>query len=236
MGEEDHTLTVAPIRIAIFDRERTFAEALAARLALEADLEIVDVIQSVQSIMRVIATEHANVLLLDGDMPGNAALSLCTEISGRNDTPRVVVLSDSSVAERIVRAIRAGAAAWVNKGTSVEELLRVIYAVQRGETYLPPDTIGPVLRLLIDQDDDRHHTDAVIATLTPREREVLFHLANGRCRQDVAEMLHVSSNTVRTHLQNLMAKLGVHSSLEAVAWARSRVDRLSQVSEGGDDT
>jgi DNA-binding NarL/FixJ family response regulator len=118
----------------------------------------------------------------------------------------------------------------------VEELLRVIYAVQRGETYLPPDTIGPVLRLLIDQDDDRHHTDAVIAMLTPREREVLFHLANGRCRQDVAEMLHVSANTVRTHLQNLMAKLGVHSSLEAVAWARSRVDRLSQVSEGGDDT
>jgi DNA-binding NarL/FixJ family response regulator len=236
MGEEDHTLTVAPIRIAIFDRERTFADALAARLALEADLEIVGVIESVQSIMRVIATEHANVLLLDGDLPGNAALSLCTEISGRNDTPRVVVLSDSSVAERIVRAIRAGAAAWVNKGTSVEELLRVIYAVQRGETYLPPDTIGPVLRLLIDQDDDRRHTDAIIAALTPREREVLFQLANGRCRQDVAEMLHVSSNTVRTHLQNLMAKLGVHSSLEAVAWARSRVDRLSQVSEGRDDT
>ena len=118
----------------------------------------------------------------------------------------------------------------------MEELLRVIYAVQRGWTYLPPDTIGPVLRLLIDQDDDRRHTDAVIAALTPREREVLFHLANGRCRRDVAEMLHVSSNTVRTHLQNLMAKLGVHSSLEAVAWARSRLDRLSQAGDGGDDT
>jgi DNA-binding NarL/FixJ family response regulator len=227
---------VAPIRIAIFDRERTFAEALAARLALETGLEIVGVIQSVQSAMGVMVTEHASILLLDGDLPGDAALSLCTEISGRNDTPRVVVLSDSSVAERIVRAIRVGAAAWVNKGTSVEELLRVIYGVQRGETYLPPDTIGPVLRLLIEQDDDRRHTDAIIAALTPREREVLFHLANGRCRQDVAEMLHVSSNTVRTHLQNLMAKLGVHSSLEAVAWARSRLDRLSRVDDGEDAT
>jgi DNA-binding NarL/FixJ family response regulator len=227
---------MAPIRIAIFDRERTFAEALAARLALETGLEIVGVIQSVQSAMGVMVTEHASILLLDGDLPGDAALSLCTEVSGRNDTPRVVVLSDSSVAERIVRAIRAGAAAWVNKGTSVEELLRVIYGVQRGETYLPPDTIGPVLRLLIEQDDDRRHTDAVIAALTPREREVLFHLANGRCRQDVAEMLHVSSNTVRTHLQNLMAKLGVHSSLEAVAWARSRLDRLSRGDDGEDAT
>lgn len=227
---------MTPIRIAIFDRERTFAEALAARLALEAGLEVVGVIQSAQSAMRVLVTKHANILLLDSELPDNAALSLCTGISGRNDTPRVVVLSDSSVAERIVPAIRAGAAAWVNKGTSVEELLRVIYAVQRGETYLPPDTIGPVLRLLIDQGADRRHTDAVIATLTPREREVLFHLASGRCRQDVAEMLHVSSNTVRTHLQNLMAKLGVHSSLEAVAWARSRLDRLSQASDDGDDT
>jgi DNA-binding NarL/FixJ family response regulator len=227
---------VAPIRIAIFDRERTFAEALAARLALEVGLEIAGVIQSVQSTMGVMVTEHADILLLDGDLPGNAALSLCTEISGRNDAPRVVVLSDSSVAERIVSAIRAGAAAWVNKGTSVEELLRVIYAVQRGETYLPSDAIGPVLRLLIEQDDDRRHTNAVIATLTPREREVLFHLANGRSRRDVAEMLHVSSNTIRTHLQNLMAKLGVHSSLEAVAWARSRLDRLSQAGDGGDAT
>lgn len=227
---------MAPIRVAILDRERTFAEALAARLALEPDFEVVRVIQSVQSAIGVVVTEHANILLLDGDLPGNAALSLCTEICGRNDTPRAVILSGSATAEWIVYAIRAGAAAWVNKGTSVEELLRVIYGVQRGESYLPADKIGPVLRLLIEQDDDRHRNDPVFAALTPREREVLFLLASGQSRQDVAERLHVSANTVRTHLQNLMAKLGVHSTLEAVAWARSRLDRLSRVRDDGDAT
>jgi len=227
---------VAPIRIAILDGERTFAEALAARLALEPDFEVVRVIQSAQSAIDVAVTEHANILLLDGDLPGNAALSLCREICGRNDMPRAVILSGSARPERIVGAVRAGAAAWVNKGTSVEELLRVIYGVQRGESYLPPDTIGPVLRLLIEQNNDRHGNDPAFAALTPREREVLFHLASGRCRQDVAERLHVTSNTVRTHLQNLMAKLGVHSSLEAVAWARSRLDWLSQGSDREDGT
>jgi DNA-binding NarL/FixJ family response regulator len=227
---------VASIRIAIFDWERTFAEALAARLTVEPDFEAVRVIQSVQSAIGVAVTEHVNILLLDGDLPGNAALSLCADISGRSDTPRVVILSDSSAAERIVRAVRAGAAAWVNKGASVEELVRAIHGVQRGESYLPSDTIGPVLRLLIERDDDRHCNDPVLAALTPREREVLFHLASGRCRRDVAERMQVSSNTVRTHLQNLMAKLGVHSSLEAMAWARSRMDRLSPERDDGDAT
>lgn len=227
---------MAPIRIAIFDRERTFAEALAARLALEPDLEVVQVIQSVQSAVGVAVTEKVNILLLDGDLPRNAALSICTEVSGRNYTPRVVILSGFSAAERIAGAVRAGAAAWVNKGTSVEELVRVIYGVQRGESYLPPETIGPVLRLLIEQDDDRHRNDSVFAALTPREREVLFHLASGQGRRDVAEQLHLSANTVRTHLQNLMAKLGVHSSLEAVAWARSRMDRLSRLRDDEDAT
>jgi DNA-binding NarL/FixJ family response regulator len=227
---------VTRIRIAILDRERTFAEALAARLRLEAALEVVDVIQSARSAMGVVVTEHADILLLDGDLPGNAALSLCASMSSRSDTPRVIFLSDSSAAERIIPALRAGAAGWVNKGASVEQLLLVIYQVQRGETYLPPEAIGPVLRLLIEHQHERQQSDPLFAALTPREREVLFHLANGRCRRDVAEQLHVSSNTVRTHLQNLMGKLDVHSSLEAVAWARSRLDELSGVDDAREVT
>lgn len=227
-------LTVAPIRIVILDRERTFAEALAGRLALEADLTVVDVTQSVRSAMGVVVTDRADVLLLDGDLPDDAAFTLCAEMSSRRDTPQVIMLSDSSEPERIIRALRAGAAAWVYKGESVEQLLLVIRGVERGETYLPPPAVGPVLRLLLEQRGGQNRSDPLLAALTPREREVLFHLAKGSGRRDVAERLHVSSNTVRTHLQNLMGKLGVHSSLEAVAMARSRLDRLSGIGDGGD--
>jgi DNA-binding NarL/FixJ family response regulator len=87
-----------------------------------------------------------------------------------------------------------------------------------------------VLQLLMRGSDPRQDdAGQLLAALTPREREVLTCLAEGTNRRDLAERLHMSPNTVRTHLQNLMSKLGVHSALEAVALTRSCLgDRLAQ--------
>src|SRR5690349_9562005 len=121
-------------------------------------------------------------------------------MTGRVHAPRIVMLSAASEAQRIVTAIRAGAAAWVRKDESVDHLLRVIRGVVRGETWLPPTELGGVLRLLIEDQDDRRGCDELLATLTPRERDVLFHLVEGAGRKEVAERLQLSANTVRTHL------------------------------------
>jgi DNA-binding NarL/FixJ family response regulator len=169
----------------------------------------------------------ADVLLLDGDLPGDAAFTVSASISQHSDKPRVVMLSDSSEPRRIVQAIRVGAAAWVRKDQTVEQLLNVVRGVARGEVRLPPAEMRQVLRLLLNEQDQRCGDEGLFATLTPREREVLWHLAEGSGRSDVARQLHLSCNTVRTHLQNLMSKLGVHSTLEAVVMARSRLDQLS---------
>jgi DNA-binding NarL/FixJ family response regulator len=139
------------------------------------------------------------------------------------------MLSGASDAQRIVAAVRAGAVAWVRKDESIDHLLRVIRGVVRGETWLPPADLGRVLRSLIEEQDDRRGCDEMLAALTPREREVLFHLVDGAGRKEVAERLQVSTNTVRTHLQSLMAKLGVHSTLEVVALTRPKLDALPEI-------
>ena len=118
-------------------------------------------------------------------------------------------------------AIEAGARAWVRKDESVEHLLRVLRGVARGETWLPPAETGNVLSLLMRQRDRREDGDRMLALLTPRERQVLACLADGDNRNQIAERLNLTANTVRTHLQNIMAKLGVHSTLEAVALTRA---------------
>ena len=105
----------------------------------------------------------------------------------------------------------------------MQHLLRVIRGVAQGEVWLPPAEAGNVVRLLLLEQDRHGELERLLATLTPRERTVLDCLAEGAGRRDaVAEQLHLSVNTVRTHLQNLMAKLGVHSALEAVALTRDR--------------
>ena len=214
------------ISVFVIDQERTFADAVSARLEAEDDVEIVAAVHARTPAQCLIVGRHADVMLLDGDLPERAAMRLCEELSGRDEAPRVVVLSYSSEAERIVDAVRSGAAAWVCKNESLDHLLHVIRRVARGETWLPPAEAGQVLWLLIQDQEQRRDNDRLLAALTPREREVLTCLAEGAGRREVAEQLRLSANTVRTHMQNLMAKLGVHSTVEAVALSRQHLDQL----------
>jgi DNA-binding NarL/FixJ family response regulator len=218
------------ISVFVIDAERTFADALSARMEAEDDIDIVMSLHPAAPAPSLILGRHADVVLLDADLPDSAATNLCDELSARSQAPRVVMMSGSSQADRIAEAVRAGAAGWVRKDESLDHLLRVVRGVVAGETWLPRAEMGAVLRLLLEERERRRESDRLLAALTPREREVLACLADGAGRRDVAERLHLSANTVRTHLLNLMAKLGVHSTLEAVALTRAQLS----VSSTGD--
>lgn len=216
------------VRLIIVVEERTFADALATRLETEHDVEIVAAVHTRAPSPSLFSRSPADVMLLDGDLPDDAAFRLCEELSQRSDVPYVIFLSLSSEPTRIVRAVSAGAVGWVRKDESVDRLIQVIRGTARGETWLPQGETGEVLRLLLRRPEPEEDGE-MLAALTRREREVLVCLAEGTGRRDMAEHLHMSPNTVRTHLQNLMSKLGVHSALEAVALARPQLgDQLSQ--------
>ena len=166
-------------------------------------------------------------MLLDGDQPGDAANRLCEKLSSGDESAGVIMLSFSSEPERIVKAFRARAAAWVRKDESLEHLLRVIRGVARGESWLPPRETADVVQLLMWGGEQHRESELLLAKLTARERAVLACLAEGAAHRDaVAKQLHLSVNTVRTHMRNLTAKLGVHSMLEAVALTRDNTGWL----------
>lgn len=203
------------ITAVVVDEQRTFADALAIRLNSEEDLSVVAVAQPTATTMGW----HADIILLDVDLTGS--IRLCKATSGPPHATRVIMLSHTSEPSRIVVAIEAGARAWVRKDESVEHLLRVLRGVARGETWLPPAETGNVLSLLLNQRDRRKEGDRMLALLTSREQQVLACLAEGDNRNQIAVRLNLTANTVRTHLQNIMGKLGVHSTLEAVALTRA---------------
>jgi DNA-binding NarL/FixJ family response regulator len=208
----------------ILVQEQTFADALATRLEAEPDLEVVAALHGRPPSAHLFIGTRADVVLLDADFTDDAAFSLCEELSRRGEAPYVILLSYSADPRLIIRGIKADAVGWVRKDESLDQLFRAIHGVARGETWLPHRETGAVLRLLMSGFDVEHDNGSeLLAGLTQREREVLVCLAEGAGRQDMAEQLHMSPNTVRTHLQNLMAKLGVHSALEAVALTRSQL-------------
>lgn len=209
------------IDVIVADQERAFADVLAARLNDEGDIEVIGAVQVQASGSSLLAEKSADIMLLDADLPDDAANRLCEELSDRDKPTRVVMLSFSSEPERIVKALRARAAAWVRKDESLEHLLRVIRGVAQGESWLPPSEMANVIQLLIWGRDQYQKNQLLLSKLTERERAVLTCLAEGAAHRDaVAKQLHLSVHTVRTHMQNLMAKLGVHSMLEAVALTR----------------
>lgn len=213
------------ISVLVIDRQRTFVEALAARLAAEPDISVVAATESAASARSLLVGRHLDVGLLDAELPGG--FDLLAELAGNGAFPpvRVIMLGVLPVAEKIIDAIRVGVVGWVRKEQSTAYLLAAVRGAMRDEIWLPRPAVTQVIRLLLDEHDERHTARHMLATLTPREREVLSHLTEGLSRHEVADCMHLSRHTIHSHLQNLMAKLDVHSTLEAVALARKAQPR-----------
>jgi DNA-binding NarL/FixJ family response regulator len=133
---------------------------------------------------------------------------------------RAVVLAAADDPRRTVRALQAGASGWVAKESSLGRLTAIVRGVLRDETHIPPLLLTGVVRELTAARRDRTESERLVESLTPREKQVLRCMVAGLGRQAVADRLYLSPHTVRTHMQNVLGKLGVHSTLAAVALAR----------------
>ncbi|KOT37036.1 transcriptional regulator [Streptomyces caelestis] len=234
---------VVRIRVLVVDDHRIFAESLAAALAAEPDVDV-SAAGSGPAALRCLERAAAegrrfDVVLVDADLGGKApdgrpavpvqavgedglvdGLTLVTGVRSAQPQVRVVVLAEKDDPARAALALQAGACGWVAKDCSLNRLLTVVRGVLRDETHLPPALLTGVLRELTAARRHRTESERLVESLTPREREVLRCMVAGLGRKAVAERLYLSPHTVRTHMQNVLGKLGVHSTLAAVALAR----------------
>lgn len=234
---------VVRIRVLVVDDHRIFAESLAAALAAEPDVDVSAAGSgpaALRCLERAVAEgRRYDVLLVDADLggqlPGGRAavpvqeaneeglvdgISLVAGVRSAQPAVRIVVLAERDDPRRAALALQAGASGWVAKDCSLSRLLNVIRGVLRDETHLPPALLTGVLRELTAARKHRTESERLVESLTPREREVLRCMVAGLGRKAVAERLFLSPHTVRTHMQNVLGKLGVHSTLAAVALAR----------------
>ncbi|MGW5392839.1 response regulator transcription factor [Streptomyces koyangensis] len=230
------------IRVLVVDDHRIFAESLAAALTAEPDVDV-SAAGSGPAALRCLERGAAesrpyDVMLVDADLgagrpPQPAPLreaapegvpvdgiALVAGVRAVQPGVRTVVLAERDDPRRAALALQAGAVGWVAKDCSLSRLLTVVRGVLREETHLPPALLTGVLRELTAARKHRSDSERLVESLTPREREVLRCMVAGLGRKAVAERLFLSPHTVRTHMQNVLGKLGVHSTLAAVALAR----------------
>lgn len=206
---------MAPISVLVVDDHAVFADALRTRLDAEEDLAPVTVAYDVADASAKLATQQPDVAVLDMVLGDGSGLQLAELARASSPRTRVMILSATASVETVVDALASGVCGWLSKTVEISELIGAIRAVHRGEAWVNPALLGHVLAAQVRR--TMSPPADPLSVLTDREREVLDCLAEGVSRAEAAARLRVSVNTVRSHIQNLTAKLGVHSTLEAVA-------------------
>jgi PAS domain S-box-containing protein len=205
------------MRILLVDDHAASREPLAVMLDREPDLEVSAHAASLSEARGVL--EQVDVALIDLELPDGSGIDLIKDL--RLASPRAHALVFSASVDRLdtARAIQAGAAAVLAKTAPLDEIVDAVRRLRAGETLLPLDEVVDLLRFGGERQPEEHDARRAIEQLTTRELEVLQALAEGLDSQAVADRLFITLRTERNHVANMLAKLGVHSQLQALVFA-----------------
>ena len=207
---------MTPIRVMLADDHALFRAGIRSLLESIEGVEIVGEARSGHEALSMVAQRKPDVLLLDVSLPELNGIEVAERLRDAPGT-RVLILSMFANEEYVLRSLRAGAAGYLLKDSTVVELEAALRSVANGGSYLSPAVSGHVLAAYVRRVGD----DGVPAepTLTPRQREVLQLIAEGYATKEIASRLNLSAKTVETHRAQLMERLGIHDVAGLVRYA-----------------
>jgi DNA-binding NarL/FixJ family response regulator len=206
------------IRIAIVDDHQVVREGLRAMLQDEPDFQIVGERNSANDITEFVAETRPDVVLLDARLPGTSGPAACQLIVRTHPDVKVIILTVYSDDALVEESIKAGARGYIIKDIERFELKQAIRAVCRGEAVVSPQIAGKLLDRVRTQLDPAK-TAAARPALNEKQAEILRLISEGFSNREIAGRIHLSENTVKSHLQEIFSKLGVRNRVEAAVTA-----------------
>ena len=204
-------------RVVIVDDHSLFRSGV--RAELEPLLEILAEAGTVEEAETVIAEHQPDVVLLDVHMPGGGGVEVIRRATESGLRPTFLALSVSDAAEDVIAVIRAGARGYVTKNITPAELADAVRRVHEGDAVFSPRLAGFVLDAFT---GPAPQPETELDLLTPREREVLQHIARGYMYKEIALRLEISPKTVEAHVSSVLRKLQLSSRHELTRWAADR--------------
>ena len=206
------------IRVLVVDDHPIVRQGLRSYLSSREGIEVVGDAGDGESAVAMVGDLAPDVVLMDLVMPGMGGLAAIGAVVALGPGTRILVLTSFSSEDQVIPAIQAGAAGYLLKDASPEEVEAAVRAVAAGEGRLDPSLAAVVMAAAAGRGDD-DPGDVGLARLTPRETEVLRLLGEGLSNRALAERLFVSEKTVKTHVSSILAKLGLTDRTQAALFA-----------------
>lgn len=207
------------IRVLVVDDQPMIRDAIAALVGGAPGIEVIGTASDGLAAIREARRLVPNVVLMDIRMPRLDGVEATRQLRALPEPPAVVILTTFGLDEYVLAAIRAGAAGFLLKDGDADELIAGIRAVGSGNSTLAPSAMRALVDHVASSHPPDHAAALAIARLTDREREVLVELASGRTNPEIAQRLVISEATAKTHVSNVLSKLGVRDRTQAAVTA-----------------
>ena len=211
------------MRIILVDDHRLVTEMLSQAFQKAPDIEVVGIATNGEDGVAMARKFRPDVVLMDVEMTGISGVEAARAIVADSPRTKVVMLTAVDDQRTILDAMESGAVGYLTKDRAMmEDVADAVRRAHQGEIMLPTALIGRLVSSLAARKREQVERDHMVERLTQREQEILSLIGEGADNKTIAERLVVSPHTVRTHVQNLLAKLGAHSKLEALTIAARR--------------
>ncbi len=206
------------IRILLADDHTIIRSGLRLLLEQQSDFKVVAEASDGREAVELVSKHHPGIAVLDIGMPQLNGIEATQQITSKEPQTHVVILSMHADESYVLRALKAGASGYILKNSAEADLIRAVRSVAEGKSFFSPAISKMLLEDYVRQLRDKHVEDSY-DLLTPREREILQLLAEGRTNKEVANLLNLSVYTVDAHRGNILQKLNLHSVPELILYA-----------------
>ncbi|MDH6144313.1 two-component system response regulator DevR [Kitasatospora sp. GP30] len=217
MDTESLEFEQQPVRVFLLDDHEVVRRGVRDLLSAESDIEVVGEAGTCAQALARVPALRPRVAVLDMRLPDGDGVTVCRELRDRMPELACLMLTSFDDDDALLDAIMAGAAGYVLKQVKGEDLVAAVRTVASGQSMLDPATTRKLLESL------RHHeesdTEVALGQLTPREREILVLVGEGKTNRQIGQELYLAEKTVKNHVSRLLAKLGVERRLQAAVLA-----------------
>jgi len=219
------TIKMKKIRILLIEDNRLLREGLAAMLKKQKDMNVVETVGNGENILAILRKYKPEVLLIDLGLRNRSSLNLVKLVKKNFPTSKVIMMDLIPVQADVFEFVKAGVSGFILKDATVNDFLKTIRSVAKGLQVLPPNLTGSLFSQIVEHAISGSNPSALIDSvrMTKRERQVIELVSEGHTNKEIAQKLHLSTYTVKSHVHNILEKLALSTRVQIAKYLHDSV-------------